>query len=592
MRGSLSHLDIVQRRWGALILSMVALSLAGMAGRLMYIQSYKGPKLLALAARQQYGQTAVPARRGMILDRTGRVVAASRRTYDVFVDPSMITGPEETFEEAAEFLAAELGAKLNIPAAQVQAKLMERRDRRFAVIAEAVDDLSLDAVRALRRREVGFRERGIRTYPLGASMSHVLGFTGAEGLGMEGVEKSHDKHLAGVDGVRSTIRDQKRRAIWRMPDGASSPQDGGHVVLTLDAEIQRITEEAIADRAKELHAESAIGIVMDPRTGEVLAMACWPTFDPAEAPRVDQWLWANRALTDPVEPGSVFKPFVAAGALAGRFVGREESINCHFGTYNTSGRTIKDVSPQGSLTIKGILAKSSNIGMAKIALRMGRKPVYDAVRAFGFGEATGIDLRAEHPGRIAPPTKWSPLTITSIPMGYELLATPLQLLTAFAAIANDGVLLRPRAIKALLGPDGEVIESFEEPQVVREVAPRDVIDFLARDVLVSVTEEGSGTAARSDDYTIIGKTGTTKLLYRDGRGGYEPGQYQSAFLGAGPATNPRVAVLVMIRRPDARIEYYGGKVAAPAAGRILDASLRYLKVPPDKNLAEARVAGL
>jgi cell division protein FtsI/penicillin-binding protein 2 len=595
-----SHLDVWQRRLGAALLSVVALVLVGMGGRLVYIQQYKGPPLLELAARQQYGSTTVPARRGMILDRTGRVVAASRRTHDVFVDPSLLEVPDGLSQEDAERLkndlalelASELAAKLNLQAEDVFEKLTKRKNARFVVIAEAVDDVSLDAVRALRRPAVGFRERGIRTYALGASMPHVLGFTGREGPGLEGVEKAHNEHLSGSDGVRSTIRDQKRRAIWRTIEGDVNPQDGGHVVLTLDAEIQRITEQAIADRATELHAESAIGMVMDPRTGEILAMACWPTFDPANAASVKGELRRNRILTDPIEPGSVFKPFVATGALAGKFIGRDELINCHYGTYKTRYRTIKDVSPQGAMNLKGILAKSSNIGMAMIAERMGRKPLYDTLRTFGFGDPTGIDLPGEHPGRLASPSKWSALTITSIPMGYEMLATPLQLLTGFSAIVNDGVLLRPRVVKALLGPDGEVIQSFDEPEVVRQVAPREVLDYLARDLLVNVIEEGSGGAAKLDDYSIIGKTGTTKLRYRDHRKGYEPGQYQAAFLGAGPASNPRVAVLVLIRRPDARIEYYGGKVAAPPAGRILDATLRYLKVPPDKNLAENRVAGL
>jgi cell division protein FtsI/penicillin-binding protein 2 len=325
---------------------------------------------------------------------------------------------------------------------------------------------------------------------------------------------------------------------------------------------------------------------MSPKSGEILAMASLPTADPDEPSAGALGLRRNRALTDPVEPGSAFKPVIIAGALEGGFVTRHEQIDCENGTWHIPGRTVTDTVPYGTMDLKGIMVRSSNIGMTKIAQRMGNKPLHDTMRRFGFGTKTGIELPGESAGRVYPLSKWSGLSLSSVCIGYEVFVTPLQLVNAFATLINDGVLLRPRIVKALLTPDGEMRASFDEPVPLQRAVSVDVARFVVHELLVAVVEDGSARIAQVGPYRVLGKTGTAKLPYRD-RKGYEPGQYQSTFVGAAPAHDPLLVTLVMIRRPDASAGYYGSKVAAPAAGAILAESLAYLQVPPDEEFVVA-----
>lgn len=569
-----ASLDRLQRRTGIIVLAGVGAILLALGGRLAYVHAVLGDRLLALATQQQSGRTPLPARRGMIFDSRGRVLALSRRIPDVFVDP-VVAGDVGQ-------LSAALAPRLNMSAETLQRKIESRPRSRFVVVARGVDDVTADAVRAMNHPGVGLSFRSKRYYPMGSSMAHVLGWVGMDGEGLEGLELAFDEHLRGHDGQLATIRDARRRALRAGNEPTVPPIDGGHLVLTLDAEVQRIVEEALAEGVERAEAQSGVMVVMSPITGDVLAMACYPAFDPNKpflASEAD--LRRNRTITDPVEPGSTFKPIIAAEALDRGFISPTEKIDCHNGVHFFGSRRLTDTRPSGLLDIRGIIVRSSNIGIATIATRMGNDVLYETVRRFGFGEPTGVECPGEGAGLVYPLEKWNSFSTTSIPIGYEILVTPMQLLNAFATLINDGVRLRPRLVNSLLGPDARVIRSNHGPSVVRRVMSVEVARFVAGDLLVAVGEHGGGRRAQVGPYKVLGKTGTAKLT-APGRRGYEPGAYLALFVGAAPAHDPQLVAVTMIRRPNPRLGYYGSQVAAPVAGKVLARALAYLEVPPER----------
>ncbi|MHC4695247.1 MAG: peptidoglycan D,D-transpeptidase FtsI family protein [Planctomycetota bacterium] len=570
--------DRWQRRSGAVILAGTAALLLALTGRLAQVHTAFGPRLSALAQQQRAGNSIIPAQRGTIVDARGRVLATSRQKPDVFVDPLYV--------EDVDSLAGELSARLDLPFAEMADKIRSRRHSRFVVIARSVDEAASEAVRAMHSPAVGLTERAVRTYPLGGALAHVLGFVGRDGHGLEGLELAYDDHLSGRDGRRSTIRDARRRALWPSGEGVLAPVDGGQIVLTIDAEVQRIAHDALADAVAEFEAQSGVAVIMSPADGRVLAMVNVPTYDPHNVMLASEDLRRNRVVTDPVEPGSTFKPFIACGALDGGFVSTVELIDCGMGSHRFGRRLVTDVSPHGMMNVLGIVAKSSNVGMGMIAARMGNEALHDIICRFGFGRRTQIGLPGESAGVVFALGRWTSYSTTSVSFGYELGVTPLQLATAFSAIINDGVLLRPRLVARLLSPEGHVVRTFDSPQVVRRVVSSDVARYMTREVFPAVVESGSGRRAGLQRYRVLGKTGTAKLPYADRRG-YESGAYLGTFIGAAPAEDPQAMVLVVVRRPNPARGYYGGTVAAPAVGAILEATLDYLEVPPGEHVALA-----
>lgn len=599
MSGNVPLRNLRQRRRCAVVLGGMMVLLIGLGGRLVHIQRTLGPRLTTLAQEQQQGALAIPATRGMILDVRGRTVAASRRQPDIFVDPSRV--------DDLPVFTQDLAARINVSPEEIRDRLARRPKSRYVIVAEHVDDVAADAVRSMHSPAVGLSDGQVRTYPLGRSVGQVVGLVGRDGHGLEGIELAYDKHLSGTDGQRSTIRDARRRALWRTEEHCKAPIDGGHVMLTIDAEIQRIAEAALEDSIGRFEAESGVSVVLSPATGEVLAMASWPAFDPngfdppgwsisevggrsGERPKRSEGrpgdIRRNRAVTDPVEPGSTIKAFVACGALEGGFVSPTQMIDCHMGTYTIGRRVVRDVHPYGMMDISGIIKKSSNIGMTIIGERMGRQALSETMHRFGFGKPTGIECPGESPGMVQSLRNWKDGTTQSVSFGYEIMMTPLQLAAAFAAIVNDGVLMKPRVVKRLLGPDGTVVWANDAPVPARRAVSSSVAAYVVDKMLVGVVEEGTGRGASLADYQVLGKTGTAKLISPNHKG-YEEDAYLSTFIGAAPARAPRVVALVMVRRPNPKIGYYGGTVAAPAVGRILAETLAYLQVPPDKQEALA-----
>lgn len=571
-------MDRRQRRVGAMLISVVALCLSAIGTRLAYINVEMRPRLERVSRAQREGHTILPARRGTIFDCRGRIVALSRQTPDVFVDPSRVTD--------IEGFVRTIAPRINVTPVEIIRKMQRHPGSRFVILASRVDPITASAVRELNHRATGLTDQIQRVYPLGDSMAQLLGWVGRDGHGLEGVELTFDQHLAGEDGRRDMIHDAARRALRRSPtERAASdlPQDGGHLVLTIDAEIQRITERALAEGVERFESEGGVAVMLAPATGDILAMASYPAFD-ANAPNMKSTLSfrRNRIVTDPVEPGSTFKPFIICGALAGGFVTTDEKIDCQMGSHYFGNRLIKDTRPHGLMDIRGIIAKSSNIGMGMIAHRMGNKVLHDTVRSFGFGVKTGIAVPGEDRGLVRPLAKWNSYSTNSVAIGYEILVTPLQLATAFAAIVNDGVLLKPRLVRRMLSSDGVVLQSYDSPEIVRRVVSSEIARYVAEDLLVAVVEDGGGHRARIGPHRVLGKTGTPKLTFSD-RPGYQDGEYLGLFVGAAPVVNPRLVVVVVVRRPNPDLGYYGGTVAAPIAGEIIDATLTYLEVPVDRD---------
>lgn len=572
--------DQRQRRWGTCMLAVLMLALIGMVGRLVYVNTQLAPMLLAQAEKNRFGYTTIPARRGRILDSRGRVLAATKYLYDVFIDPVIVPDVEE--------LARQLGPRINRSSAEILDKITARPGSRYVVVAEEVDRVTADAVRELNAAGVGLADRPRREYPLGRTVAHVVGFVGREHRGLEGLELAFDKELAGKDGRVNSIRDARRRALWRTSEGGRMPVDGNDVQLTIDAEIQRIAMEALQAQIEQFSAESGVAVVLDAKSGDVLAMGCAPTFDPENPGAVPADVRRNRAVTDPVEPGSTFKPFIAAGALDHGFVSLTEKIDCHMGTHYFGSRRVTDTKPHGLMDLTGIITRSSNIGMALIGERMGNPVLHQTIRGFGFGEPTGVECPGESAGVVHPLHRWTSYSTASVSFGYEVLVTPIQLATAFTAILNDGVQQSPRLLDRIVAPDGHIVRWNEPAQAPRQILSVVTADYLAKTALVSVVESGGAARHVAGPYTVLGKSGTAKLLAADGKT-YASGSYLATFMAAAPVSDPQLAAVVMVRRPDASRGYYGAMVSAPAVGRILQEGLAYLGVPPsEERVADSR----
>jgi len=558
-------------RVGQALIVLLCLCLVGLIGRLVYINTTMAESLRDWSYRRQTQVITIPGARGVILDRRFRVLAGTRDEYCVFADPRLI--PDHN--EAAELLAPVLG----MPAKDIREKLARPTSPAYVVLCRVKDDLRSELAK-LRLRGVQVQREPTRTYPMGNLAAHVLGYVGKDGKGLEGVELAFDSKLEAKPGRRVVFCDVHRRALFQEPNSYEPPQNGLHVVLTIDTAIQEKLEEQLAERVTYHNATSALGIVMNPKTGEVLAMANYPTFDPANPGNISPEIRRNRILTDPVEPGSVFKPYTMAGALTDGVAKRTEVIYCHNGAYQVGKRILRDSHPHGSLTVEQVMAMSSNIGMAILGQRMTNPRIYHILHEFGFGEKTGIDLAGEDRGLMLPLRRWTSGSTLSVPMGQEIAVTPIQLVTAFSAIVNGGKLLKPRVVAAIVGDDGEILEDYTEPQERRRVLDPAIAREMT-EILTTVVTSGTGRACKLSHWQALGKTGTAQIpRINQGRRGYEPGAYLASFIGAAPARDPAVVVLIMVRHPK-KNSYYGSQVALPGVREVLEFTLNYLNVPHD-----------
>lgn len=557
---------------------VMALIFTGFSARLIHLQVGKHEEYTALAAQKHSIRLTVPARRGLIFDRNGEILATNIPVRKVVVDGSHLNNAEALAALAAPYL--DLSEK-------ALGKELKTSSKYKVLFSDLPEDKALALQKAMEKkglRGMYFHQNTTRTYPNGPMLSHVLGFLSRKDpedehvVGVEGVERSMQDALCGKDGFRHIERDRTGREIVIYRGQEQAAKNGLSVQLTIDMGLQAILETELDNACKELRPENAIGIIIQPKTGEILAMASRPTFDLNQINSAKPAGMKNRAIMDMLEPGSTFKIVVVAAALNERTVNENTLVYCENGSFAYGGRILRDHHGYGQMNVHDILMKSSNIGSAKLALMMGDEKFYEYVRRFGFGERTGVDLPGEISGLVHPPARWDKLTITRMPMGHSVAVTPLQLAMSMAVIANGGKLMRPHIIQSVKDSEGKEIQNFA-PEVVRQVVPAKTAEFVSKALMEVVTERGTATLASVNGFAVAGKTGTAQKV--DPRGGYTEGKYVTSFVGYLPAEDPQLVCLILI--DDAKLSpsvNYGGLVAAPIFSRVAEKAARYLDLTP------------
>ncbi|HYF50604.1 MAG TPA: penicillin-binding protein 2 [Planctomycetota bacterium] len=570
-------------RWRiGVILSVILALYIGLSLRLAQIQVGQGTKWAKRAEQQRVVQEMNPGQRGPISDRTNLPLAFCQPCDTIIADLKILKEPAT----AAKKLAPILGIA---PEALMQK--MARDDVRVVYLKRHVAPEVADKIRALKIRGIGFEDEFRRTYPQGSLACHILGFSGIDG-GKEGLELELNSILSGTPGYLRYYRDAARRLI-ALNDGAIGPgdsrppRDGLSITLTIDARIQHMAEQQLAKVMEEFQPTSATCTVMDVSNGAILAMACVPSFDPNQPAQFPAESRRNRIITDVYEPGSTFKTFAAAMALEKKLWRRSESIHCENGAWRLGYRTLHDSHAYATLSFDDVIAKSSNIGAAKIAMRLGTGGLYETVIAFGFGDETDIHLPGEVRGLVRSKKVWTNDSIYSVAMGHEVGVTPLQLVAAYAAVVNGGVLYRPKIVQRIVNEKGEELYSLH-PQPLRRVISEATSQQM-REILAKVVQPGgTGMKAFCAEWAIGGKTGTTKKIDPVTRT-YSSTHYIGSFCGFAPADNPRIVCLVTVDEPHKSAGYYGGTVACPAAREVLKKGMMVLNVPP-KNADEQKKA--
>ncbi|HUT56348.1 MAG TPA: penicillin-binding protein 2 [Phycisphaerae bacterium] len=561
------------------VFSLLMLAMAALGGRMVQLVRAGRQDAGRMVLRQQLMVIPEPGRQGNIFVRTGKgyvLLAGTRCVPSCFADPNLID------DEDIAPTAIELGRALGMDPVQVQEKIHLRRQRRFVWVKRSISPAEANAVRALELPWVGITYEWKREYPNGGLAASVVGFPPAEdtaGTGA-GVELAMHEVLSARDGRRVMLTDAARRPIVPVPERSTLPADGRSVLLCIDASIQGYLEQAVAGALSEFAGRWATGVVVEPHTGRILAMCSLPSFNPnqyADATPADR---TNRAVTVPYEPGSVAKPIFAAAAVEAGVVNYDTKIFCENGTYRAprGGRISDHGSRYGWLSVRDVVVHSSNIGMAKIGEKLGNEQIHGAALRFGLGSQTNIDLPGESRGILRDLRRWDGYSMRRVPFGQEISTTTIQLAMAFCALANGGELLRPRVVDRVIDADGRTVWTGRRTMVRRAVSPRVAAETLA--VMAEVVERGTGKACKLTRWTSFGKTGTAQV---PGPGGYEQDAYTSSFVGGAPAEAPRVLCLVSVFRPNKSKGYYGAKVAAPAVRQVLEQTLSYLDVPPDRH---------
>ncbi len=538
-----------------------------MTGRVAYLQTVRSEELRSLGLRQYTDSVPLPASRGRIFDRRGRVLAENLPVESAYAVPRRIQDPDA--------FARRVSAVLGIPPERIRIKLVP--DRYFVWIARHLPPKTAQKLKTLGLHgQLGFEREERRHYPFGPLAAQVLGFTGIDNQGLYGLEAQYDALLRGIPGRAVRVRDALGREILEGRRVLDPPRNGSDLFLTLDAVVQHIAERELEEAVQVHRAKAGVAAVMDVRTGEVLALASVPRFDPNRYAEAPPDVWRHRAVAEVYEPGSTFKLVVMAAALEAGAVRPETTFYCPGYLVVPGGHRIREAHGEAHKAVRpvDIVRLSCNVGAALTADRLGPQRLYQAVLRFGFGRRTGIELPGEAMGIVRPPNAWSGPDLYTLAFGQGIAVTPLQLLRAAAAIGNGGLLVRPTLVAMVRRPDGLV----EEP---KPASPPRVLSAATASRLLAMMEravtDGTGRAAAIPGYTVAGKTGTAQKP--DPRGGYLPGRYVASFVGIVPASSPRLAILVLLDEPQG--EYYGGVVAAPVFRRIASQVLWHLRIPPD-----------
>jgi cell division protein FtsI (penicillin-binding protein 3) len=527
--------------------------------RAFWLQGVRGDALGARAASQHREVVTIPAGRGTILDRTGVQLAIGEDAVTVYANPRQVPRPRAE----AETIARALGV-----ASESVYPLLADRSRGFVYIARKIDPPRAAALQRLALPGLGFYHEERRSYPQATVASQVLGYAGVDNTGLAGLELSLDRQLSGTPGRQTIVKDPSGRVI---DVTRSTPERRGKdVVLTLDHTIQADAEAVLRETVAKWHARAATAVVLDPRTGGVLAMAGVPGFDANRFPETSRVIQRVRAVTDTYEPGSTYKLVTVAAALSDHLVTPSSTFTLPYGIH-VADRVVHDAEERGTetMSVAQILSRSSNVGAITLAELLGKDRLSRWIGRFGFGRTTGIDFPGESPGIVLPPDKWSGSTIGNVPIGQGIAVTPIQMASAYAAIANGGVWTRPHLLDRIVGEPRPRLER-------KRIVSRGITAEL-NTMLRLVVTEGTGTLAAVPGYVVAGKTGTAQKP--DPNGGYSTTKYVASFVGFVPATRPRLVVLVAVDEPKGVI--WGGSVAAPAFAEIAKFDLQYLEVPPD-----------
>ena len=542
-----------------LLLAVLTLAFGGLLLRAFWLQGVRAESLARLGQTQHRESVALPASRGTIYDRAGVELGLGEPATTVYANPKQIVNPRAA--------AVAVERTLGLDADHIYPELADRT-RGFVYVERQADPAQAAALQRLKLSGFGFYPEERRTYPQRSVGAQVLGYVGIDGNGLSGLELQFDKQLAGRAGHETIVKDPSGHVIdveQQRPEAA-----GRDVFLTLDHTIQANAEEVLRETVHKWQAKSASAIVLDPRTGAVLAMAVQPGYDANRFPTTPSDLQRNRTVTDTYEPGSTFKLVTVAAALSERLVSPSTRFTLPY-SLNVADRVVHDAEERGTVnySVAQILAHSSNIGAIELAEMLGRTRLSSWINRFGFGHVTGIDYPGESPGIVLPPAKWSGSTIGNVPIGQGIAVTPVQMAAAYAAIANRGIWSRPHIVDHVAGGG--------RPSLYRRrlVSPGVASELML--MLKDVVAEGTGTYAAMPGYEVAGKTGTAQKP--DSHGGYATGRYVASFVGIVPASRPRLVVLVMVDEPQGAI--WGGIVAAPAFQQIARFDLQYLEVPPD-----------
>jgi cell division protein FtsI (penicillin-binding protein 3) len=543
--------------------AILAVAFGSLTARLAWLQVVRRADLVALAERQYSRTLVLPAQRGPIVDKNGAPLATSAPAESLFAQPRGVGDPVRVAERLAPIIG--------VPAVELHSGLTSGKP--FVWLRRRLDPAVAARAKELREPGLGFLPEPLRLYPNRELAAHVVGFEGIDG-GLEGIERARNAELAGTPGKALAERDALGRETFQQQ--ILEPSAPGHgVMLTIDKTIQYLAEREIDAAFRRTGARAAMAVVMEPRTGDLLAIAARPTFNPntfLDVPSRDTW--RNRAVTDPFEPGSTFKVFLAAAALEEHVVTPDDRIFAENGKITIAKTTIHDWKKYGWLTFSEVLQNSSNVGAIKVGLALGRDRYHRYLAAFGFGAPTGVGLPGESRGQLRDPSRWSALSLPTISIGQEVSVTALQLVTAFAAVANGGTLMQPRLVRATFDAGGREIRRVE-PRAIRQVITPETARTLTR-ILVRVVDDGTGHNAAIAGYEVAGKTGTAQKLdpvaHRYSRA---PGVL--SFVGFVPADDPKLVMLVMLDEP--KNEQWGSEAAAPIFAAIGRDVLRYLDVP-------------
>jgi cell division protein FtsI/penicillin-binding protein 2 len=541
------------------------------------LQVLQAAELTVKADRQHQKTVSLEGVRGTIVDRHGKMLAMNLEVPSVFGVPTALDSPAKT--------ARSLSPVLHVRADELERKL--RQDRGFVWLARKLDPEQGRRLERMPMEGIGIVLEGRRFYPKGPLLAHVMGFAGMDGEGLEGIERRYESHLHGEKRVTVLQRDALGRTVFpKKMSNEQSPAPGHQLILTIDEVIQYIVEKELEEAVARAEAKSGTMIVLDPTTGALLASAVSPRFDPNAVSALRPDRWRNRALTDAYEPGSTMKAVLAAAAIEERVMKPDTLVFGEQGRMAIGNTMIHDHEKLGWLSFAQVIQKSSNVGAAKAGMALGEQRFYRYLQSFGFGERTEIDLPGEAAGLLKHPREWGGRTLASISMGQEIGVTPMQMVSAVAAIANGGVLMRPYIVSEIRDAQGQTLKEVL-PHVKRRVISPETARAVTT-ILEGVVTDGTGGKAAITGFRVAGKTGTAqKIDSRTGR--YSATQFVSSFVGYVPANNPRLAMIVLIDEP--RGESWGGTVAAPVFNRVGEQVLNYLGVSSDVPVKLAMASG-